>query len=90
MGTSTRHATLGGSVGDGAADSVTVNGSDAADTINITANLGAVEVSGLAALVRILHPEVDLDSLILNGLGGIDMITTNPSATNLIKVTVNQ
>jgi len=83
-------STIGGSAGDGLADTVTVNGSGLADTINITANLGAVEISGLDALVRILHPEVDFDNLIVNGLGGIDAITTDPSATTLIKVTVNQ
>ena len=36
-------------------DAITVNGTSAADTINIAANAGAVEVSGLAAFVRITN-----------------------------------
>jgi len=69
---------------------VTVNGTATPDTINITANAGAVEVSGLAALVRITHPEAANDSLTVNGLGGTDTIITGAGVTTLIGVTVNQ
>jgi hypothetical protein len=47
-------------------------------------------VSGLAATVRILHPEVANDDVIINGLGGVDDIITGPGVTTLIGVTVNQ
>jgi hypothetical protein len=39
-----------------------------ANTIDLTAVAGSVEISGLAALVRILHPEVANDLLTVNGL----------------------
>ncbi len=82
--------TLGGSAGDAVADTIIVNGTALPDTINITANAGAVEVSGLAALVRIEYPEVAYDHLTVNGLGGTDNIITGSGVTTLIGVTVNQ
>ena len=83
-------STIGGTAGDALPDIVTINGTAASDTINITANAGVVEVSGLAALVRIRHPEVANDDLIVNGFTGVDIITTGPGVTSLIGVTVNQ
>jgi Ca2+-binding RTX toxin-like protein len=83
-------STLGGSTGDAVADTVIVNGTASPDTINLIANAGSVEVSGLAALVRITHSEAAYDDLIVNGLGGVDTITTGPGVTNLIGVTVNE
>ena len=47
-------------------------------------------MSGLAALVRITHSEAANDTLIVNGLGGVDTITTGPGVTALIMVTANQ
>ena len=82
--------TLGGTAGDAAVDTIIVNGTASADTINITANAGTVEVSGLAALVRIEHPEVALDDLIVNGLGGTDSFIVGAGVTTLIDVTTNQ
>jgi Ca2+-binding RTX toxin-like protein len=82
--------TLGGSTGDAASDIVTVNGTGSADTISVTANAGAVSVSGLAALVQILHPEAALDSLVVNGLAGTDLFSLGAGVTALIGVTLNQ
>ncbi|GMU83392.1 MAG: hypothetical protein AMXMBFR47_32620 [Planctomycetota bacterium] len=79
-----------GGGGDASADSITVNGTDAADTIGINANAGAVEVSGLAAFVRITRSESTLDRLTVNGLGGTDTITPGPGVSSLIILTVNQ
>jgi Ca2+-binding RTX toxin-like protein len=81
--------TLGGATGDAAVDVITVNGTAVADTINVTANSGAVDIFGLAASLRILHPEAT-DSLIVNGLGGVDTINVGPGVSTLISVTVNQ
>jgi Ca2+-binding RTX toxin-like protein len=83
-------STIGGATGDAAADTITVNGTAAPDTISLTASSGIVQVSGLAAIVRINHPEVANDNLTINGLGGIDNITTGPGVTTLIGVTINQ
>jgi hypothetical protein len=82
--------TLGGNAGDAQADVITVNGTAAADTINIGVSGGAVEVSGLTALVRLTHSEAASDTLIVNGLGGVDTITIGPEVSTLIGVTANQ
>jgi hypothetical protein len=83
-------STIGGSTGDAQVDVITVNGTASPDTISITANAGAVEVTGLAALVRITHSEAANDDLIVNGLGGVDNITIGPGVTTLIEVIANQ
>ncbi len=82
--------TLGGAAGDAQPDAITVNGTAAPDTINVTANAGAVLVSGLAASVRIEHSEAANDSLTVNGLGGVDTITSGPGVAALILLTMNQ
>lgn len=82
--------TLGGSSGDAQPDIVTVNGTELPDTIHIAANTSLVEVGGLAAFVRIAHSEAANDSLIVNGLGGLDEITADPGVTALIALTINQ
>jgi Ca2+-binding RTX toxin-like protein len=82
--------TLGGSTGDAQVDVITVNGTASPDTIYLIANAGTVEVSGLAALVRIRHSEAANDDLVINGLGGVDYINTGSGVTTLIGVTANQ
>lgn len=78
-----------GGVGDALVDTVIVNGTPSADTISLVAAAGAVEVSGLAALVRVTHPEPANDELVVNGLGGPDTIIIGPGVTTLIGVTAN-
>lgn len=80
--------TIGGSVGDAAVDAITLNGSAAADVILVGANAGVVEVSGLAALVRVLHPEIS-DTLTVNGLGGTDSIVTGAGVAALMMIVTN-
>ncbi|MBI5862934.1 MAG: hypothetical protein HZB38_00190 [Planctomycetes bacterium] len=82
-------AASGGATSDGQADSVVVNGTDNADLINVAANTGAVELSGLAAFVRITRPDAPLDVLTVNGLGGNDSIVVDPAALALIQVISN-
>ena len=82
--------TLGGGAGDAAADVITVNGTAAADTFNLVAVAGVVEVNGLATQVRVIHPEVANDSLTINGLGGVDTFNVGLGVTGLIGVTTNQ
>jgi hypothetical protein len=81
---------IGGTTGDSQPDVITVNGTAAADTINLTANSGAVAVFGLPALVWITHPEATNDALIINGLGGNDTFLTGPGVSSLIGLTLNQ
>jgi Ca2+-binding RTX toxin-like protein len=79
-----------GGVGDGQADTVTVNGTGAADTINLTAVSGTVSVTGLAAQVKIAHPEAANDTLVVNGLGGVDSFSLGAGVTSAIGVVLNQ
>jgi hypothetical protein len=80
-------ATAGG--GDAAADAVIVNGTAGPDTIHVSVNASAVLVSGLAAEVRITQSEPAIDSLIVNGLGGVDILTQGPGVAALIMLTLN-
>jgi Ca2+-binding RTX toxin-like protein len=79
-----------GGTGDGQADTVTINGTASPDTINITASAGVVGITGLAAQMQITHSEAANDTLIVNGLDGLDTINVGPGVISLIKVIVNQ
>jgi Ca2+-binding RTX toxin-like protein len=80
--------TLGGAAGDGQADSVTVNGTNGNDTINVSGDASGVAVSGLAALVAIQHQEPN-DGLAVNGLGGNDAISAATLAAQAITLTLD-
>jgi Ca2+-binding RTX toxin-like protein len=80
----------GSGIGDGAADSVIVNGTAAPDTINVTANGSAVNVSGLPAGVQITGEEVANDVLTINGMGGVDTFNVGSGVTSLIGLVLNQ
>lgn len=77
-------AALGGATGDGQADTVTVRGTDGDDAIAASANGASVEVTGLAALVRITHPDPATDRLVIDGLGGDDAVALDPTLATLI------
>ena len=81
-------ATLGGSTADGKADTVTVAATKGDDVIAVDANGGAVEVSGLAALVRITHADPASDTLIIDTVAGDDDVTLDPALAALILVSV--
>ncbi len=83
-------STIGGALGDGAADTITVNGTAAVDVFNITANAGVVSTSTIGAVVNIKQSEVALDRLIVNGLGGVDLFSVGAGVNTLIGVTTNQ
>src|SRR5215204_3127612 len=63
---------IGGGAGDGAVDTTTINGTGGNDTINIAPNAGAVDVTGLAAALKIEHSEAANDVLKVKGLDGND------------------
>src|SRR5262249_30049748 len=72
-------ATLGSAAGDGQADSVVVNGSNAADLIPIMGGNGVILITGrfaggLSYSMSITAPEGALDTLTVNGLGGDDTV----------------
>jgi predicted lipoprotein with Yx(FWY)xxD motif len=80
--------TLGGGSGDGQADSVTVDGTNANDTINLSGDPAGVAVSGLAAVVAIQHQE-PTDALTVNGLDGKDSISAAGLAAQAIALTLD-
>ena len=82
-------AAIGGGAGDGAADSVTVNGTNDPDDIQITATGNAVDVNGAPVTVQIDHSEAANDKLTVNGLGGADTITAGPGLAALIQLVIN-
>jgi len=81
-------AALGGSAGDGLTDTVTVVGTTGDDTVAVNASGAAVEVSGLAAFVRITHADPTSDTLIIDTLAGADGVALDPALAALILVTV--
>jgi Ca2+-binding RTX toxin-like protein len=79
---------IGGGTGDGAADSVTVNGTDNPDDIQITP-IDNVVFTGASVTVQIAHSEAANDKLTVNGLGGADTITAGPGLAALIQLVIN-
>jgi hypothetical protein len=68
--------TLGGSAGDGVADSVAVQGTNGDDRIRIDGNGSGADVTGLATAVSIVHAE-RTDSLFVNTLAGADRVSAS-------------
>lgn len=81
-------AALGGSIADGQADTVTVTATKADDSIVADANGAAVEVSGLAAFVRITHTDPASDRLVIDTVAGADDVSLDPALDGLILVSV--
>jgi Ca2+-binding RTX toxin-like protein len=75
--------------GDGEADSVTVAGTQSADVFGVLGDAGGVRVFGLAATIDIFSPEQANDRLILNGLGGDDVIDATSLEADGIQLTMN-
>jgi len=75
--------------GDGAADSVTVNGTQGADVILAVGFGNSVSVSGLQAVVHITTTEAANDTLTINGQGGDDYISGAWLLAGVIKLVIN-
>jgi Ca2+-binding RTX toxin-like protein len=75
--------------GDGAADSVTVNATNGADTFGAAGDAGGINVFGLQASVNIFFQEVANDRLTLNALGGDDVIDATSLEADGIQLTMN-
>jgi len=74
--------------GDGAADTVTVNGTQGDDTFGAAGDAGGVSVSGLKAKVNIFFAEQANDILTLNGQGGADVINNSSLKADGIQLVV--
>ena len=75
--------------GDGAADSITVNGTQGADVFGAAGDAGGVTVFGLQAQVNLFFQEQANDRLTLNGLGGDDVIDATSLEADGIQLTIN-
>jgi Ca2+-binding RTX toxin-like protein len=75
--------------GDGAADTVTVNGTQGADVFGVAGDAGGVTVFGLPATVNMFSPETANDRLILNGQGGDDVIDATSLEAGAVQLTMN-
>jgi Ca2+-binding RTX toxin-like protein len=75
--------------GDGAADTVTVNGTQGNDVFGAAGDAGGVSVFGLKADVSIFFQEQANDRLTLNGLGGEDNIDATSLEADGIQLTQN-
>jgi Ca2+-binding RTX toxin-like protein len=75
--------------GDGAADTVTANGTQGADVFGITGDAGGVTIFGLVAKIDVFQAEVDNDRVVLNGLGGDDVIDATSLEADGVQLTIN-
>jgi Ca2+-binding RTX toxin-like protein len=80
---------IGGTTGDTAADTITINGTSGDDIINVFGSGTSVSVVGLPTLLNILNSEGANDSLIVSGQGGDDGITTSTLPAGIIKLTLD-
>jgi hypothetical protein len=75
--------------GDGAADTITVNGTQGDDAFGAAGGAGGVNVSGLKAAVSIHSQEQANDRLTLNASGGLDKVNASSLAADGIQLTEN-
>ena len=81
--------TTGTGTGDGAADTVIVNGTDRADNVSVTGSGNNFMVSGLPVLVGVRGSDGPTDSLVLNTLGGDDFVNASTLPAGVVGLTVN-
>jgi Ca2+-binding RTX toxin-like protein len=79
---------LGSSTADGAFDSVAINGTNSKNTINVSQVGSQIIVTGLPATVTIDHAD-STDALVINGLGGRDIIDASALAAGAIQLTID-
>ena len=75
--------------GDGAADTITVNGTNGDDVFGAAGDAGGVNVFGLQAKVNIFFQEQANDRLTLNALGGDDVVNASSLEADGIQLTEN-
>jgi Ca2+-binding RTX toxin-like protein len=81
-------AAFGTTVGDGAADSVIVNGTAKNDLITIEGSGDSLSVTGLAAQVDINHADAG-DTLTVNGGAGNDTINASALPAGIVGLTID-
>ena len=69
---------------DGQPDTVIINATNGDDAITITNNNGVVTVSGLATETTITNFDPTIDRIVINGLGGDDVIKASGLGTAML------
>ena len=82
-------STIGGSTGDALADTLSVDGSNAANAIAVTGAGTSFSVSGLVATVTATTSEGANDSLTVNGRDGNDTITATTLAAGIVRLVID-
>ena len=80
---------LGGSTGDGATDTITVNGTGGIDNVTVTGSGTTADISGLTAAVHITSSEGSNDRLVVNGQAGDDTLNASGLAAGVITLQIN-
>jgi Ca2+-binding RTX toxin-like protein len=75
--------------GDGAADKITVNGTQGPDVFGAAGDAGGVTVFGLHTAVNLFFQEQANDRLTLNALGGDDVVDATSLEADGIQLTMN-
>jgi Ca2+-binding RTX toxin-like protein len=75
--------------GDGKADTVTVNATNGDDTFGVLGDAGGLNTFGLQAVVNIFGQEQANDRLVLNALGGNDVVDATLLEADGIQLTMN-
>jgi Ca2+-binding RTX toxin-like protein len=75
--------------GDGAADSITVNGTQGDDVFGAAGDAGGVNVFGLRTAVNVFFQEQANDRLTLNALGGLDTVNASSLEADGMQLTMN-
>jgi Ca2+-binding RTX toxin-like protein len=75
--------------GDGQSDSIIVNGTSGADSINVISTASGIRVTGLSAAVSIVGNEGSLDHLTINALAGDDTVNASALLAGQIGLTLN-
>jgi Ca2+-binding RTX toxin-like protein len=81
--------TPGTTDGDGSADTVVENGTDASDHVKVVRSGPQVQTSGLAPRLAISGTDPSLDTLRVNTLGGNDTVNVAPDVSTLINPVVD-
>src|SRR5262249_33567475 len=79
---------IGSGQGDGAADTVTVNGTAADDQINVVSSCTSITANGLPAQVRVAGAEAANDQLVVDGGAGNDTINASTLPAGKVNLTL--
>jgi Ca2+-binding RTX toxin-like protein len=80
--------TIGGVTGDGADDTIVINGTNGDDAITLSIENGALVINGLASKIVIEHFDPN-DVIHINGLGGDDVIEASGVPANGPKLIID-